>query len=99
MVAGAKKSIPWTKPEDISYDPQGELPKLGDWFDGGFLAVFADGASRFISDAVGEETLRSLIEWDDGRVIQVPPEDARPVPAVPTFTPPVNLTAPGGAGR
>jgi hypothetical protein len=59
MLVEAKREIPWTKPEDIPYDPEEDLPEFG-LFDGGFLALFADGSVRFISENIDEQTLRSL---------------------------------------
>ncbi|HKD38603.1 MAG TPA: DUF1559 domain-containing protein, partial [Pirellulales bacterium] len=61
MMVEAKRDIPWTKPEDIDYDPAKPLPKLGGYFAGGFIAAFADGSVRFISDGVNEAALRALI--------------------------------------
>ncbi len=61
MIVEAKRDIPWTKPEDIDYDPAKPMPKLGGHFAGGFLAAFADGSVRFISDGVDTAALRALI--------------------------------------
>ncbi|MCY2967856.1 MAG: DUF1559 domain-containing protein, partial [Planctomycetota bacterium] len=52
MIVEAKRAIPWTKPEDIPYDAEKEIPKLGGFFQGGFSAAFCDGAVRFISEMV-----------------------------------------------
>ncbi|MBI3466519.1 MAG: DUF1559 domain-containing protein [Planctomycetes bacterium] len=54
-------AVPWTKPEDIPYDAKKPLPKLGGLNEGGFAALFADGAVRFISASIDEKTLRGLI--------------------------------------
>jgi hypothetical protein len=50
-VVEAERDIPWTKPEDIAYDPAKPLPKFGGrplpaGISGanGFLASFADGS-------------------------------------------------------
>ena len=46
LAVEAKRDIPWTKPEDIPYDPQKPLPKLGGYFADGFHVAMADGAVR-----------------------------------------------------
>ncbi len=61
MVVEAKRSIPWTKPEDIPYDANKPLPKLGGFSKEGFNAAFADGSVRFISQMIDENVLRALI--------------------------------------
>jgi prepilin-type processing-associated H-X9-DG protein len=69
MIVEAKREIPWTKPEDIDYDPKQPLPKLGGFYPGGFNAAFADGSVRFISEAVDEHQLRALITKAGGEPI------------------------------
>jgi prepilin-type processing-associated H-X9-DG protein len=69
MVVEATGSVPWTKPEDLPYDPSKPLPKLGGLFPGGFNAAFCDGSVRFISDKVKPETLHLLIQRNDGTPI------------------------------
>jgi prepilin-type processing-associated H-X9-DG protein len=65
----AGKSVPWTKPEDITYDPEKPLPKLGNHFPGGFNAGFADGSVKFIKHTIDMDTLRALITRDGGEVV------------------------------
>jgi hypothetical protein len=62
MIVEAKRDIPWTKPEDIDYDPAQPLPKLGGHFAGGFSTAFADGSVRFIGQGVEEKSLKALID-------------------------------------
>ena len=69
QVVEAKHEVPWTKPEDISYDANKPLPKLGGFHPGGFNAAFADGAVRFISERVDQTVFRSLITGAGGEVI------------------------------
>ncbi len=67
MIVEAKRDIPWTKPEDIPYAGRSKpVPKLGGWFEGGFNAVFGDGAARFINDSIGKTMLQNAIERNDG---------------------------------
>ena len=68
-VVDAAEPVPWTKPEDVSYDPMKPLPKLGGQFEDGFYVTFADGSVRFLSRTIAPETLRALITCGDGEVI------------------------------
>ncbi|QDT46588.1 hypothetical protein Pan258_06070 [Symmachiella dynata] len=48
MVVESKKTVPWTKPEDIPFDPS-EPFNYEDWFKPeGFFALFADGTPRYL---------------------------------------------------
>jgi hypothetical protein len=69
MVVEAAEPVPWTKPEDLPYDKDKPLPKLGGQFEDGFYAASADGSARFLSRKVAPETLRALIMRSDGEVI------------------------------
>src|SRR5262249_14057225 len=42
-VVEAAVAVPWTKPEDVPYDPNKDLPKFGGPFGGDFHAAFLDG--------------------------------------------------------
>ena len=76
MIVEARRDTPWTKPEDIPYAGRSKpLPKLGGWFEGGFNAVFGDGAARFLSEPIDKTTLQDLIERNDGHPVQVPGRD------------------------
>ena len=68
----AKRDIPWTKPEDIPYDPAKPLPRLGGFEGDKFLALFANCSTiRRLSMSLGEKTLRALIGRNDATVINV----------------------------
>jgi uncharacterized protein (TIGR03067 family) len=69
LVVEAKRDVPWTKPEDVPFDPDKPLPELGGFAEGGFRALCADGAVRFIPESTDEETLRSLFQKADRRKI------------------------------
>ena len=66
LIVEAKRSVPWTKPEDIPYDPEKPIPKLGGCFEGGFHAGLCDGSVRFISESIDEKVLRAMINTSDG---------------------------------
>ena len=60
-VVEGKREVPWTKPEDIPYDADKPLPKLGGWFEQGFCAAFCDGQAMFIASDIDEKALRAWI--------------------------------------
>jgi hypothetical protein len=67
LVTEAGEAVPWTKPEDLAYDPDGSLPPLGGVFETSLRVVFADGTVRnFTREAVAQDEFRSLITRDGG---------------------------------
>ena len=69
MIAEAGSPVPWTKPDDISFDKTKPLPKLGRQFHDGFHTAFADGSVRFLSSKTNPNILRALITRSGGEVI------------------------------
>jgi hypothetical protein len=69
MIVEASKAVPWTKPEDIPYDPDKPLPKLGLPGYSYFLASMCDGSVRTISRSITKETLRAAITRDAGDIL------------------------------
>src|SRR5262249_54410733 len=69
MVVEAGQAVPWTKPDELSYDPKKPLPKLGGMCKDGFHAVFADGAVYFLKKKINPKTLHLMITRNDGEVI------------------------------
>lgn len=68
-VVEAKRGIPWTKPEDIVYDPAFAKPAIDSYTKEGFQAGFCDGAVKFISNKVEPKTLQLLIMPQDGNPV------------------------------
>jgi hypothetical protein len=66
LAAEAAKAVPWTKPDDLPYDPEKPLPKLGMPGAKGFQAAMGDGSVHFISEKITEKTLRNAITRNDG---------------------------------
>jgi hypothetical protein len=66
MIVEAATPVPWTKPEDIPFDPTKPLPKRSNLWGGGFLASMCDGSVRLISKNVTPQTLRNAITRNDG---------------------------------
>jgi hypothetical protein len=69
MVVEAGEAVPWTKPDELPYDPNKALPKLGAEFDDGFYAVFADGSVHFIKKKIDAAVLHALITRNGGEII------------------------------
>jgi hypothetical protein len=69
MIVEAPKGVPWTKPEDLPYDPEKAVPKLVGQHEGGFYAGFCDGSVHFISPTAKPATLHLLIQRNDGQSI------------------------------
>lgn len=65
----AKRKIPWTKPDDIKYSADDDIPTLGGYEAAGFMAALADGSVRFFSKDVDEKTLRAVITRNGKEVI------------------------------
>lgn len=65
LAVEAANAVPWTKPEDIPFNPD-DLPELGGHTGEGFFAVFGDGSVQFISNRIDAESLRRLICPNDG---------------------------------
>jgi hypothetical protein len=61
LIAEGQTPVPWTKPADLDFDPNGPLPRLGGLFRGVSHAAYADGSVRALPDATPESTLRALI--------------------------------------
>ncbi len=71
MVVEAGKDVPWTKPEDLPFDPAKKLPKLGGLYSStpGFHAVMCDGSSRLFKATITETTLKGAITRNGGEVL------------------------------
>jgi hypothetical protein len=72
-VVEAKREIPWTKPEDIPYDPKEPARGIGGLHPGGFDAGMCDGSVRFFKDSIRPDILRFLISRNLGEVTPFEP--------------------------
>jgi hypothetical protein len=66
LIVEAGEPVPWTKPEDLAYDPNGPLPELRGLFKKGFRAGMGDGSMRWITKDMSEATLRAAITRNGG---------------------------------
>lgn len=69
MFVEASKAVPWTKPEDVPFDPDKPLPKLGLPGHSYFLVAMCDGSAHAVSHGVTKETLRAAITRDAGDIL------------------------------
>ena len=69
MCVEAADPVPWTKPEDLPFDPDKPLPKLGGHFGGGFNALMCDAAVVFLSNKVSEKTLKAAVTCSGGEIL------------------------------
>jgi hypothetical protein len=71
MVAEAKEAVPWTKPDDLLFDPAAapSLHGAGSPHPGGFNASIADGSVRFIKTTINLNVFRAVITRAAGEVI------------------------------
>ncbi len=67
LIVEAADSVPWTKPEDLAYVPDGPMPKVGGLVGNGFHAMFADASVRWIEAEQQENALRTLVPLKGGR--------------------------------
>jgi hypothetical protein len=66
LIAEAARAVPWTRPEDLPYDPDRPVPRLGDLLWASYFVAFADGSARRLSGETSEATLRALITRNGG---------------------------------
>jgi hypothetical protein len=69
MLVEAATPVPWTKPEDLPYDPNKPLPKLGGHRPDGFAAAYCDGSVRVLRQNIKESVLRALITRNGGETL------------------------------
>jgi len=69
LVVEAGEAVPWTKPADLHYRTDKDLPPLGGHFKEGFWIALGDGSVRWIPRGFDVPTFRLLITRNDGKDI------------------------------
>lgn len=71
LVVEARNAVPWTKPDDLTFNPgaAASLCGAGSAHPGGFNAAMGDGSVRFIRDKIDVNKFRSMITRNLGEVI------------------------------
>jgi hypothetical protein len=64
-------AVPWTKPEDLPWDPKQPAKGLSDRF-GGYLAGFVDGSVHLLPKKVAPDVLKALFTRNGGEVADIP---------------------------
>jgi hypothetical protein len=64
LIVEAGKPVPWTKPEELVYDPDGPLPELKGVFRKSFRVAMADGSVQYLEQGIRESELRAAITRD-----------------------------------
>lgn len=67
--AGDSLAVPWTKPDDFDIGAENPMAQLMGLRQGGFLAGFADGSVRFISQGIDPQVLKALFTRGGGEVV------------------------------
>jgi len=78
LLVESARPVPWTKPEDVAYDPDGPFPELGGetWKSvplfgpkrvRGFFVLMANGDRRYLEYPVDEAQLRNAFLRNDGK--------------------------------
>jgi hypothetical protein len=61
LIVEAGEPVPWTKPEEISFDPNQPVPELRCLFKDGFRVAMGDGAVFWVKKNPNAEKLRAAI--------------------------------------
>lgn len=70
VVAGPESAEVWTKPGGLEFnpdDPKKVLGTLGEQF----LVLICDGSVRFLKSSIDDETLKNLIQRNDGNPVNI----------------------------
>ena len=74
-----ESNVPWTKPDDIPFDPSGQFPPRRFLADG-FNALICDGSVRGIKKQIDPDILKAMITRAGGEVINWTSEPEQPTP-------------------
>lgn len=69
MLAEAAEAVPWTKPQDLVYDPNKELPKLGGMFPDGFHVAMFRGEVLYFRSNFDKQEMRHVITRAGGEIM------------------------------
>lgn len=69
--AAPEKAVPWTKPDDLVFDPANPIATLGN-VGSYFNAVFADGTVRTLPTDMGNAMFESLVTINRGDLLRDP---------------------------
>jgi prepilin-type processing-associated H-X9-DG protein len=67
LLVEAADAVPWTKPDDVAFDPI-RLPRLGGQYQDAFNVLWADGSVRALSADANAATLRAAFSRNGGEL-------------------------------
>jgi hypothetical protein len=78
LAVESQGNTPWTKPDDIPFDPAGPVPAINACWPDGFTALMGDGSVRFFKKTADPNMLKALITRAGGEVVSFEPVAPRP---------------------
>jgi hypothetical protein len=70
VVVTAKDAVPWTKPDELTFNPDKDMKALlGYFFSGTCTIALGDGSVRALSKSIKKETLNAAITSNGGEVL------------------------------
>jgi hypothetical protein len=69
MVATAKKAVPWTKPDDLEFDPKKDPQEILLFVNGVCSVAFADGSVRSLSEKMKADLWKAIITKAGGEPV------------------------------
>jgi len=69
VAAGPDKAVPWTKPQDLPFDPANPIAALGKISDRGFIVALFDGSVHRLPKNIPAATLKALITHASGEKV------------------------------
>jgi serine/threonine protein kinase len=70
LIVEAASAVPWTKPQDLDFDPSKPPPRVAGLYKDGLAAAFADGSVRFLTRDLDDETILALITRNGGEPVE-----------------------------
>ena len=62
-------AVPWTKPDDMPFDPADPKKGIGSLYEQGFIAAYCDGSVHFMQNSIDPKTLKALFTRAGGEQI------------------------------
>ncbi|HTU21321.1 MAG TPA: DUF1559 domain-containing protein [Gemmataceae bacterium] len=70
LIVEAENAVPWTKPEDVPFDPSKPvLPLMSRYFSRSFHVALADGSVRRVVPQISEQTFKAAITRSGGETL------------------------------
>jgi hypothetical protein len=72
LIVEAEDAVPWTKPEELPFDPKKDPPKIGLKGAEKVSAAFADGSVHTMNKKIDKDVLKALITRNGGETVTIP---------------------------